>query len=147
MVEILSFSILYMQFTHLKRLIWILGGIGIIYTIVETLQIDATNTSTFQSYSKIISSFIIVIMALSYILGQIKEEENIENRFLNYSIIVYFSIELILLLPLNFLINNESHSVYYVWFSHLCINLFFYIFIIRFIWKNGKTHKQLSSGL
>jgi hypothetical protein len=143
----LFFSLLYLQFIRLKQLVWVLGGFGIIYAIVETLQIDPFNITSFQPYSKMVSSFIIVTMALFYIFGQIKAERKIAERYLNYSIIFYFSLELILLLPINLLINYESFIVYFVWFLHLCINLLFYIFLIRFIWKNGKTQKQLPYGL
>lgn len=145
-IEMLFFSLLYLQFIKLKQLVWLLGGIGIIYAIVETLQIDAVNITSFQPYSKMVSSFVIVTMALFYIFGQIKAEHKIAERYLNYSIICYFSLELILLLPINLLINYESFTIYCVWFSHLFINLLFYTFLIRFIWKNGKTQKQLSYG-
>ncbi|MBL4705267.1 MAG: hypothetical protein JKY54_12150 [Flavobacteriales bacterium] len=146
-VEILTFSWLYYTMINQKRWVWLLGAAAIAYVFVETLGIDADEVASFQSYSKMVSSFAIVIMGLKYILEHVKEERSILNRNLNYVIIFYFSLELILLLPLNFLINQDSNLIFYIWFLHLGINILLYVYLIRFIWKNGKIQKQLRSGL
>ena len=121
--------------------------IGISYPLVEICLIDSQNLQSFQSYAKVLIAFLIVIMSFYYIIYQIKREYQIENRNLVFVIIAYFSLELIFLLPLNFLINYNSPIVFYIWYVRFSVNLLFYIYLIRFIWKNGKMQKQSQLGL
>jgi hypothetical protein len=146
-VEIITFSLVYYSFIQAKKFVLVLAILGVTYILIEIALINPKHLASFQSYSKIVSSFLIVLMGLKYIVDQIKKEIAVSNQNLHFIIISYFSLELILLLPLNFLINETSNVVFYIWYLRLSVNLLFYIYLIRFIWKNGITQKQLHSGL
>lgn len=145
--EIIIFSIFYLNILKNKKLIYFLSSIGVIYSLVEIVLINSQNIVSFQSYAKVISAFIIITISLYYIMNQLLREKEIELKQLVFVIISYFSLELIFLLPLNFLVNNTSNLVVYIWLFRLSCNLLFYSFLIYTLWKNGKTQKQLSSGL
>jgi hypothetical protein len=147
LVEIITFSLVYHSFIQAKKFVLIAAILGVTYILIEIALINPNHVASFQPYSKIASSFLIVIMGLKYMVDQIKKELPFYNRNLHFIIISYFSLELILLLPLNFLINETSNVVFYIWYLRLSINLLFYIYLIRFIWKNGITQKQSPSGL
>ena len=146
-IEIITFSIVYYNFIQAKKFVLFVAILGVTYMLIELAIINPNHLVSFQSYSKIVASFLIVIMGFKYIIDQIKKELAIHNRNLHFIIISYFSLELILLLPLNFLINVTSNVVLYIWYLRLCVNLLFYIYLIFFIWKSGRTQKQLYSGL
>ena len=129
-----------------KYFVLVLTSVGFVYALIETSLINSKDVTSFQSYSKVFIAFLIVFMSLYYILQQIKREQKIVHRNLVFAIITYFSLELIFLLPLNFLINYKSELVFYIWLLRLSSNLLFYSYLIRFIWKNGKMQKQLSAG-
>ncbi len=147
LLEIIVFSIYYLNYINKKIIVSVIIGIGIIYPLIEIIVINTDNITSFQSYSKVLVAFLITIMSLYYIMQQIKRELEIDNRNLIFVIIAYFSLELIFLLPLNFLINYDSPIVLYIWFLRLGVNLLFYSYLIRFIWKNGKMQKQSQLGL
>lgn len=114
LIEILTFSLYYLNTIKAKPIIWILASIGIGYPLIEIALINTDNVASFQSYSKVLVAFLIIIMSFYYILFQIKKEQKIANQNLAFVIITYFSLELIFLLPLNFLINYDSPFVLYI---------------------------------
>ncbi len=146
-VEMLIFSLFYLNFAKQKNIILILATIGVSYALIEIFLIDPIHAATFESYSKIVAAFLIIIMALKYISNQIKQEREIFKYNLHLVIISFFSLEFIFLLPLNFLINYTSLTVFYIWLIRLIVNLLFYTYLIYFIWMNGKNLRRLHYGL
>jgi hypothetical protein len=60
--------------------------------------------------------------------------------------VIYFSLNLIFFLPVNFLINVASSVKFYFWSANLLLTISFYTFLCKEIWKNGSTRKRLRSG-
>ena len=146
LIEVLTFSLYYLNNIKAKPFVLALASIGIGYPLIEIALINTANVASFQSYSKVLVAFLIIIMSFYYIMYQIKREQKIANQNLAFVTIAYFSLELIFLLPLNFLVNYDSPFVLYIWFFRLSVNVFFYTYLIRFIWRNGKVQKQSYSG-
>lgn len=142
LIEIVIFSLFFLNLIKKNIFTYLLLSIGVLYIGFETLKINPYQVESFQSYSRIVTSFLIIIMALKYIIESVKKEQKISKKNIIFILMFYFSIELILLLPLNLLINSESDLIYYFWFVRLFINLLFYTYTIYYIWKNGKTPKQ-----
>jgi hypothetical protein len=142
LIEIFTFSLYYFNTIKVKSFVLILTSIGIAYPLIEIVLINTNNVVSFQSYSKVLVAFLIIIITFYYLMYQIKREQKVTNQNLSFIIIAYFSLELIFLLPLNFLINYDSPFVLYIWFFRLSVNIFFYSYLIRFIWRNGKVQKQ-----
>ncbi len=148
--ELIFFTVFY-QICFFKRKVWpvIIGSIIFsIYIVWEIFSLWNIPPAEFQTYSKTLSSFLIIFMAINYLLEKIEHKEK-NNRviMLNSAIIIFYSLHLIFFLPINFLINVPSVIKFYFWTANLLLTLIFYAFLIREIWKNGSTQKQLRSGL
>jgi hypothetical protein len=146
--ELLIIASLYYHLGIKKALLIPLVALGAIYIIGEIIYIDSSNVKTFQSYAKIVSSFVIVLLALQFFIEKLKSENEISQstRRLNSAILAYFALNLILLLPINLLINQIASSIIYIWYAYLGATVLFYSYLSVFIWKNGKTQKQLRCG-
>ncbi|MCH2225746.1 MAG: hypothetical protein MK066_13330 [Crocinitomicaceae bacterium] len=150
-LELLVFSILYWKYLFKERSMMFFGGIviGLSFIVWEIWSIRSIHTTQFQSYSKAVSSLVIIVLSVKYILQELKKEEELDkNRLkLNNIILLFFSINLVIFLPLNFLINEQSILKFYFWMANLALTLLFYALLIHSVWKNGKTAQQLPSGL
>lgn len=122
--------------------------IACMYMIGEIYVLSTTRPEEFQSYSKTLGSFIILLMVIDFMFEMLnKKQFNNELLKFNSILIIYFSINLIFFLPVNFLINAPSHIKFYFWFVHLIMTIIFYLFILIGIWKNGVKRKPLQRGL
>lgn len=149
MMEFAFFCKLYHQTIEKKKYVLVLAGIGMFYTCVELLLNNANNMQDYQSYAKSLTSVFIVIMGLLYIFEQLKKEKKILNRNMYFHglVLSYFTLEFLFILPINFLINGNESFVYLMWFIRISSLILFYAGLMYFLWKNGKTQKQLHFGL
>ncbi len=147
--EVLFFTIYYQSCLFKKRvpLYLIMGIASSIYIIWEIISLWGTHPSEFQTYSRVISSFLIIMMAISSLFEKIEQKQK-NNKVikLNFIFLIYFSLHLVFFLPINFLINVASSVKYYFWCANLLLTISFYIIISLEIWKNGSMQKQLRSG-
>ncbi|MDY8138129.1 hypothetical protein [Aquimarina sp. 2201CG5-10] len=147
-LELIIFSMFYLNFIN-KRKVWSLAILGILYMLIEFIYVDSNAITTFQSYAKVVTSGLMVIMVFIYFFEQIKGEFKMgkQDVYLHSSILSYFALEFILLLPMNFLIDSGSDLVFYVWMGHLLVLILFYLYLTNRICKNGKSQKRLHYGL
>lgn len=158
-IVLLSYSIVEMSmltffyfryfFKARHRLIIALFLISFAYIIYEIISFDRTQMKDFQSYAKVIDDFMIIVLVLTFFHEKINiyKESKWDNFRLNAIIFVYFSINLVFLLPFNFIINRTSGYQFYFWFGISVTILLFYTYLTYSIWKNGRTQKLLPSGL
>lgn len=146
--ELLLLSSVYLHLKIKKSLLIPLTVLGGLYILGEIIYIDSYNVKSFQSYAKIVSSFVLVLLALQFFMELLKSEKEVPQtiRQLNLVVLIYFSLNLILLLPINLLINQITSSIIYIWYAYLGATVLFYSYLSFFIWKNGKTQKQLRCG-
>lgn len=149
LAELIIFSVYYLKTTVNNKIIIGLLGLGSIYMFWELYYLDVNDIIGFQPYSKVISSFIIVLFALINFYQALKKEvvEVLKNQYLNGVILVYFSLNILLLLPINFLINAKVEITIYIWTVYLFTTIFFYVSLSFYLWKNGRNQKQLHFGL
>ncbi len=145
-IELLFFSLFFYQSLDSRRFSIIAFCIGATYVLIEFLLIYNDSWQTFQSYSKAIVAFLLVGLALISILSQILQEKEVEDKSIKYGVIFYFSMEFILLLPMNYLINAKSEYVVFLWATRLVVIFVFYLIIIHYLWSLGRTKKLLPSG-
>ena len=144
-VELALFSILYYSYLlktkQVLLLFFITVGLG--YILFEIWNVKNVDSKVFQTYSRVVDAFIIVLMSILFYLEKMKENTSIEpSKFaLNTAVLIYFSLHLIFFLPINFLINESSELKFYFWSMNLLVTLSFYLFLIHSIWKNGKIQK------
>ena len=144
--EILGFC-LYFYNSLVPKVVSILAFcLGGVFVLVESLLSYNESWQTFQGYSKAVVAFLIVCLALFSILIQIIQETEVENKLMKYGVIFYFSMEFILLLPMNYLINARSEYVKFLWSTRIGVIFIFYLIIIHYLWSLGRTKKLLPSG-
>lgn len=112
------------------------------FTFSEVMKVYNLPSSEFESYSKVISTLVIVFLSLGFFLEKIYMKKNISSDMfmLNSGILLYYSLNLIIFLPIDFLING-SELKFYFWLVNLVITLTFHTFLITSIWKNGKIQE------
>lgn len=121
----------------------IAGGIYIIAEIFLYFVFNTLDVKQFQPYCKVIDNFIIIIMALLFFKQKISNFKELGwgNFRLNIVLLIFFTLNTIIFLPFNFLINGNSEVKFYFWMFHSVTIFLFYIFLIVEIWKNSKISK------
>ena len=147
-LELLIIASIYCHLGVKKMLLIPLTVLGAIYIVGEIVYIDSYNVKSFQSYAKIASSFVIVLLALQFFTQKLKSDKEIspELQRLDLVMLAYFALNLLLLLPINLMINQIATSIIYIWYAYLGATVLFYSYLSAFLWKNGKTRKQLHCG-
>ncbi len=150
MVELIVFAFVFYVLNQ-ERNFWkerVVTLIGLAYMISELIWLDPSKVTSFQTYSKPLAAFLIVVIAMWYMYHHFQYEKVITYRRLRLvlAIFIYFSLNTILLLPMNFLVSKTSPLVFYVWLSYLILTLTFYSFLIFHLWNNGRSRRPLHSG-
>jgi hypothetical protein len=148
--ELVFFTVFYQAcvFKRKKITYSILTFFAATYILYEMYILKDVLPKDFQPYSKVICSFIIIVMAINYFFEKINtEQEDNSGIKLNSVFVVYFSLNLIFFLPVNFLINVTSSVKFYFWCANFLLTISFYTFLGREIWKNGSIQKRLHYGL
>lgn len=146
LLEILYFLILYYFILKIvKSNLWLaLLLMTLSFTIYETINSLNVEPANFNSYSRVMAAICIVLSAIAYYIKNIKLNiKNITGELrLNTFIFIFYSLNLLFFLPLNFLINLDSEVKYYFWIANLLITILFYISLIYWIWKHGRIQTR-----
>ena len=148
MIELYTFSLLYHKLIDRKKWVIIANSLGLFYILSESIYLHRVSMLDYQSYSRTVSTFLIIGMVFMYLFEQLQKSKRISFRKLYFHGLVaaYFVLELIFILPLNFLINGSESMVLMLWFIRIFLLLSFYIALSQWIWRNGKCQQQLHSG-
>ncbi len=141
--EFLIIAIIYLIFLlklKSQKIIIILSGVSALILFDLFYFSRLTDAANFQSIAKIIANLSIIIICIYYSWKGIlnKGIRSLEFMSINPYIIGYFSINLIIFLSINFLINEALGIVTYFWILNLIVNVLFYIRITYFLWKRGR---------
>jgi hypothetical protein len=149
--ELAIFSSIYLRFflkgenAVLKSLLLLAHGL----ILLDFLFLcDLFNAETFYAFSKVVADIAIVVLCLKYFSNILKEETPIKKELLllNSVFIGYFSINSIIFLSINFLVNESLDLVTPFWVLNALSALFLYSFLTYMIWQHGRTQKTLPSG-
>lgn len=133
------------MFKKKHRLVTILGGLGLLYIIVEVLLIfvfKELDIKQFQPYCKVVDNFIIILMALAYLQERVDNFRELKwgNFRLNIVFLVFFTLNSLFFLPFNFMINATSIKFYF-WIGHIFLLILFYMYLTSEIINNGLSNK------
>lgn len=148
LLEVIAVSLFYFKYLLNKRyiILYVIATAGIGYIMWELYYyiINKVSIREFQPYSKIIDNFIIIVMAMTYMYEKVNnyKESKWNNFQLNIAVLIFFTLNTLIFLPVNFLVNEDSGVKYYFWTGNVLLLLLFYSFLIFKIWKNGKIRKQ-----
>lgn len=145
LLELVMFVLFYYKFLFKAkhRLILGLSIIAMLYILWEIIVLKEMETRKFQSYAKVADNFVIITLALGFFHEKINvfKESKWDNFRLNAVILVFFSVNMLFFLPINFLINESTGLKFYFWSCNLVFTLLFYLFLSYSIWKNGRIQK------
>lgn len=148
LIEICFFILFYKK--HLLKnknlALIILGIFGVTYIIGEIVYyfiLNNVSATNFQPYSKVVDNAVIILLALTFLQEKMSDfrESKWQNFRLNLVILVFFTLNTLIFLPFNFLVNESSGVKFYFWTGNVIITLLFYTFLISEIWRNAKTKK------
>jgi hypothetical protein len=147
MLELMLFS-MYFKIKNTGNVIFVLNLLGVLYVLSELIFLKWKSVSDFQPYARTVSSSLIVISSMKFTLDIIRRDFRIRRieTNLNTVILIYFFIQLISLLPLNYLVNQPSYLTISIWFFNLIVHLLFYVYLLIYLWKSGNRMKQSSFG-
>lgn len=147
-LELISFSFFYYHVLKNKRLIPPLVVGALAYILYEASGLNVDDVAGFQTYSRVVASFLITVMSIVCFFEWIGSESQMPGNILllNASNLIFYAFNLICFLPVNFLINVDSDIKFSFWFANFLVTLVFYIVLTFVIWKNGKSRKQLRPG-
>lgn len=114
-----------------------------LFTLWEIYKVYNAPVEQFESYTTVIATLFIVLLSLGFFLGKILKRKEISTNIfmLNSGILIFFSLILIIFLPIDFLIHDNTGLKFYFWFANLIFTLVFYTFLSLSIWKNGKIRE------
>ncbi|OJJ20595.1 hypothetical protein BKI52_19265 [marine bacterium AO1-C] len=147
--ELIIFSAIY--YLHLLKRspkVFLLGLFGAMLIIMDILFLSQLFViEQYQTYSKVISDFLIIVYCLLYYRQLLKTNE--PNAFylkLNAGVLSYFVINLLIFSSLNFLVNESINLVIVFWVLNVVASSAFYLFLTYQIWQHGKIRKPLQYG-
>lgn len=139
------FRVCYFRRKVLKHIVLVTAAS--LYMILEIFLLSKIAVTAFQSYAKTIGAFLVLVMVIDYLFDLLRRKEDRAGNVSELAaFIIYFSINLIFFLPINFLINVSAAFKFYFWCVNLVVTILFYLYLVREIWKNGLRQKQLLPG-
>ncbi|KAF2519586.1 hypothetical protein E0W68_04375 [Flavobacterium salilacus subsp. salilacus] len=148
LIELFVFVLLYRNYLFSKKnkILIFTGYLGTIYIIGEIVYyfiINDTKPEQFQPYAKVVDNFIIILLALTFLYEKMNsfKESRWDNFRLNIVVLVFFTLNTLIFLPFNFLVNEASGIKFYFWACNLILVVIFYGFLISEIWRNGRIRK------
>lgn len=149
LLELIIFIYFYYKYVYKRHhiLLLVMSFLSITYLIYE-IVIFEFETKKFQTYSKVVDNFTIVMLILTFFHERINlfKDSKWDNFRLNVVLLVFFSINLVFFLPYNFLINESTDLKFYFWLGIVISTVAFYSYLTHSIWKNGRTRRLLPSG-
>lgn len=145
-VDVLFFSTLYVRFLFGRKRVWLLfiSLPTILLLFYMMYHKVALKPSGFDAYDKVICDSIIVLFALisSYDLITGKEEVRKDVMRVNAAVLLSFSLDLLISLTYNFLINAGTHFVIYFWILRFVLLTTLYTTLVYTLWQIGKNRKH-----
>jgi len=131
------------MFLKKQLLLTILGIAGLLYILAEMLLVFVFKglvIKEFQPYAKVVDNFVIVLMTLAYLHEKMSRYgESVWGSFrLNMVFLVFFTLNTILFLPFNFMVNAAGNVKFYFWTGHIILLILFYLYLTFEIWSNGR---------
>ena len=150
LVELLLITFFYYKYMLINKskLLLTLSLVGACYIFYEIVNyiVSETNVKSFQPYSKVVDNFIIILLAFSYFLESINKTKNNHWKYfkLNAVILIFFTLNTIIFLPFNFLINESTGVKFYFWSANILMISIFYIYLTFLIIQNSKRISNIA---
>lgn len=143
------YSIFYGVFLLKKRRIWLISISlsAVLWLILVVITKSGVPITAFESYEMVLADGLVCLCAVvsSYDLITRKEKINPNIMRANAPILLFFSLDLLIQLTSNFLLNTGKSYIYF-WVLRLVMMVFLYSAFTLFLWRLGRNPKQLPFG-
>lgn len=102
----------------------------------------------YHSYDKLVCDGVIVVYALANMFDVLNGKGPLRTEIIrvNGAVLLFFSLDLLISLATNFLINAGLNFVVYFWLIRLALLLILYSILIYTLWLTGKNPKHSHYG-
>lgn len=148
-IEVIIFYIFYYKI--LSSTNHLLGNIltifALAYLCLDMLLFQTNRLTDYQTYTRSVSSLYIVVSSLLY-YKKIYSEYTRDKELLqlNGILLLYYSLNFILYLPINYIINVSVAINISLWIFKIILLLIFYLYLWKHLMNYGKNKKQSRIG-
>lgn len=148
-IEVIIFYIFYYKI--LSSTNHLLGNIltifALAYLCLDMLLFQTNRLTDYQTYTRSVSSLYIVLSGLLY-YKKIYSEYTRDKELLqlNGILLLYYSLNFILYLPINYIINVSVAINISLWIFKIILLLIFYLYLWKHLMNYGKNKKQSRIG-
>lgn len=149
LLELLIYSCIYLVISGRKLFLIISTSLACCFIFFEILYTNPADSENFQPYARVVSSFFIVLFALNYFYETIAyTHHHSQQSYLNLNtlILIFYVLNFIYFLPINFLIDESSNTPFFFWIGNCSLTLLFYSLLTVLLCIHGKRQKQLRYG-
>lgn len=144
-LDVLFYTSLYYFFILQQKRVWLLGLIatGLTFLIIIMSQKNSVPLSSFDSYEKVIADACVCLLAVISSFEMVTGKNNIKTGIMriNAAVLLYFSLDILISLTSNFLINAGASFIIYFWLLRLILLLFLYSIFTTTLWHLGRNRK------
>lgn len=151
-IDLAFFSLLYNRYFGTKKM-YVLPVLSILVLAGVTCNMcykgfGLTEAAEYQSYDKLVCDGLIVLYALRNMYDLLSGKGPLKTEVIrvNGAVLLFFSLDLLISLATNFLINAGLHFVIYFWIIRLALLTTLYTILIYTLWLTGKNPKHWHYG-
>jgi hypothetical protein len=143
LADLVFFLCLYKKFLFKRKntVITIVAFLGILYVLAEiylNFIYERVSIQEFQPYAKPVSNIIIIVLSLTFLYEKMSSytDARLGNFAFNNVVLIYFTLNTLIYLPFNFLVNENSGVKFYFWGANIILILLFYVYLTTQICRN-----------
>lgn len=145
-LELFFFSMIYHRFLFKKTNYLFLSIVGflLLLIIIDIFTCNPFNPEKFQSYGRVIDSLTLVSISIYFYWKVLKNdiEKDRNKLLLNGFVLLFFLLNSVWFLVINFLVNTSSEVMFPIWLVNAIAMPLFYLYLIFYLWQSGKIQKQ-----
>lgn len=138
-LELFLFSWIYHQYMLKRNRLLIALNLGaLILILIDCTLENPFQLSSFHSIGRIIDGFFILILCLAYFYEIMVSETSSSRTKTSFNVVtfLFFTINSLWFLVVNFLITTLEGSIFYLWVINVIATPLFYLYLTVYLWKN-----------
>ncbi|HAD97269.1 MAG TPA: hypothetical protein DCG19_07670 [Cryomorphaceae bacterium] len=145
LAELALFTFLFHRYLLPRKYPFIIGMIIACALLIglDLFGADWGQPTHFHAYGRVLSGLLIAtlsLISLGHILRN-PQRQTLPNLALCAGILIYYAIDSLWFISVNFMVNQEVSTVFGLWMVHALVTPLFYIFLTHHIWRTGRILK------
>lgn len=138
-LELIVFSLIYHKFMlKWNKPLIVVNAVALLVVLTDSALLDPFELSSFHSVGRIVDGFFILILCISCFYYFMIDEASATRSIVWFNAItfLFFTINFLWFLVVNFLINAMGESIFYLWVINIIATPLFYLYLTFYLWKN-----------